>query len=425
MKKILAIGWKDLIITWRDRPALLLMLAAPVLLALGMGFITGGFFDDDGQSGPRDIPVLLVNEDEGPIGAALVEQFNAAGLGELLAPQELDDVALARQQVATDEVAAAVIIPAGFSAGILPDPQTGQTGPPAAIEVYANPARPISSQVVQAVVDGFISQLDAAILSGQVAVSQLVSSGLVPVDQAAAVGQELAGRWQAAGPSAQSRSAPVTIQASASAATAEEGPTISFVAFFAIGMAVFFLMYTVTQGSRRLVDERHAGTLARMLATPTTTTQILGGKVLGIFLAGFAQVAVLVLATTLLLNITWGSGLAVLLLIAAVAAAATGWGILIAALARTSSQVAGVGTALMLIFGILGGSFVPVAGRAGALAALSILTPNRWAMDGFLDLAGGGTLGSATGSLAALALMAAVLFAAATYFFRQRRRELT
>ena len=41
MKKALLIGLKDLIIVARDRTALLLMLAAPFALALGLGLVTG------------------------------------------------------------------------------------------------------------------------------------------------------------------------------------------------------------------------------------------------------------------------------------------------------------------------------------------------------------------------------------------------
>lgn len=40
MTKLLTIGWKDLRLMFRDRAALILMLAAPFALTLGMGMIT-------------------------------------------------------------------------------------------------------------------------------------------------------------------------------------------------------------------------------------------------------------------------------------------------------------------------------------------------------------------------------------------------
>ena len=63
MKKILIIGWKDFTIIWRDRAALILMLAAPFVLTLGLGFVSGRF--SGRTSGLGDIPVVLVNQDQG------------------------------------------------------------------------------------------------------------------------------------------------------------------------------------------------------------------------------------------------------------------------------------------------------------------------------------------------------------------------
>ena len=52
MRKLWAIGRKDLIVLFRDRAALILMLAAPLALTVGLGLVTGGF--SGGQTGLRD-----------------------------------------------------------------------------------------------------------------------------------------------------------------------------------------------------------------------------------------------------------------------------------------------------------------------------------------------------------------------------------
>jgi ABC-2 type transport system permease protein len=190
---------------------------------------------------------------------------------------------------------------------------------------------------------------------------------------------------------------------------------------FASGMAVFFLMYTVTIGGRSILQERHMGTLSRMMASPTRVGQILGGKVLGIFLTGFLQVAVLILATTLLLDIPWGDPLGVVFLIGATAAAATGWGILLAAFATTAAQVASLGLALMLIFGILGGSFTGVP-ESGLWGMLSKITPHAWSIDGMEQLAGGGNVADVAVNIVVLMSMTAVLFVVAIIAFQRTQR---
>ncbi|MCK7526881.1 MAG: ABC transporter permease [Ignavibacteriales bacterium] len=51
-------------------------------------------------------------------------------------------------------------------------------------------------------------------------------------------------------------------------------------AYMAPGMALMFLMYTVSYGGRSILAERAQGTLPRLLVSPTSTAQMLGGKVL-------------------------------------------------------------------------------------------------------------------------------------------------
>src|SRR5437016_9639445 len=117
MKKILIIAWKDFTLIVRDRPALLLMLAAPFVLTLGLGFVSGRFTGGR-RSSLSDIPVTLVNQDQGQLGAALAGAFSSKDLSGLVTPSTSPDAAAARQRVEADQTAAAVIIPAGLTASI-------------------------------------------------------------------------------------------------------------------------------------------------------------------------------------------------------------------------------------------------------------------------------------------------------------------
>ena len=55
--------------------------------------------------------------------------------------------------------------------------------------------------------------------------------------------------------------------------------------------------------------ETAPGTLPRLLVSPTLAAQVLGGKVLGIFLTGVAQLTILVGGTSLLFGLEWGDPL--------------------------------------------------------------------------------------------------------------------
>jgi ABC-2 type transport system permease protein len=104
-------------------------------------------------------------------------------------------------------------------------------------------------------------------------------------------------------------------------------------------------------------------------------------------------------------------------LILATVFGATGWGMLITALARTPAQVGSAGSAIMLIFGVLGGSFINLQQMPSLVRMVSKITPNAWGLDGFTTLALGGTLPNLVEPISALFIMGAVLFGIAVALF--------
>ena len=120
MKKILNICQKDLAVMLRDRAALMLMFLAPIVLTLAMGAVTGAFSGRQVNTGISDVPVMIINQDQGPAGAGLVSALKSQG--NLFKVQESADVAAARKAVEQDKVAAGVFIPADFTASMQAQP---------------------------------------------------------------------------------------------------------------------------------------------------------------------------------------------------------------------------------------------------------------------------------------------------------------
>ena len=271
-------------------------------------------------------------------------------------------------------------------------------------ELVTNPSRPTSSGVIKTILEEYLSRVEVGRVGGQVAVTQLVQGGLVKPQDAAAVGAQIGTRQ---GEAAQA-SSNITIK---NVASGSEAVPFNVLAYMAPGMALMFLMYTVSNGGRTLLAERNQGTLPRLLVAPVSTAQVLGGKVFGIYLTGVAQMLILIGASTLLFRLNWGDPLAVLVLVLAAVAGAVGWGMLITALAKTPGQVAGVGSALMLTFGVLGGSFVNLSNFPAWFQWPAKLrrTPGDWT--GFSILASGGRLSEILGPLAGLLVMGACCLA--------------
>jgi ABC-2 type transport system permease protein len=308
---------------------------------------------------------------------------------------------------------AAILIPPGFTESIIPAQGQNPSGAVVQIELYTNPTTPTSAGVIKTILEEFISQVEVGRVGGQVVVTQLVSHGLIQVQEAAQVGAAM-GASQA---NAAAGSASITLNNVTSS-----GQEVKFdvLALLAPGMALMFLMFTASNGGRSLLIERNQGTLPRLLVSPTTPVQVLGGKVVGIFLTGAAQMLILIGGTSLMFGVQWGDPLAVLALVLAAVFGAIGWGMVITSMVKTPGQVSAIGAAVMLTFGILGGTFINTENMPEWFRILTKITPNAWGVDGFTTLALGGGLIEILTPIIALLIMGALLFTVAALLFNRR-----
>jgi ABC-2 type transport system permease protein len=412
MGKMFLIGFKDLKLVIRDRAALVFMLLAPFLLTLGLGFVTGSF-SNTSTGGISQMKVIIVNQDTGQLGQALVDLFQSADLADLVAPALVPDPATARVQIDAGDAVAAILIPAGFSDNIIPTDNQAPSTDVVQIEVYKNPLSPVSAGVIQSIVEEFISRVETGRVGGQVIVTQMLAAGLISPDQVSAIALEM-GQRQA---NAVDQAPAIALQSEQSG---QAQKPFNPMAYMAPGMALMFLMYTVSNGGRSILAEQALGTLPRLLVTPINSAQVLIGKIFGVYITGVIQMLILILVCSTLFGIQWGDSLGVQVLVLAAVFAATGWGMLVTSLARTPGQVSSIGTAIMLTFAILGGSFIQLSIMPGWFQTISKITPNAWGLDGFTILGLGGTLADLAKPLLGLTVMGVVLFAVSILIFSRR-----
>src|SRR4030095_15548265 len=127
--------------------ALTLMLLTPFLLTLGMGLVTGRFSGNG--SGISDIPIVIVNLDKDSLGNALADVFNSEDLADLVEATSSEDPEAARLLVDEDKVAAAIIIPIGFTQSVIPQSEPNVSTEEVKIEFYSNPSRPTSTGIIK------------------------------------------------------------------------------------------------------------------------------------------------------------------------------------------------------------------------------------------------------------------------------------
>jgi len=292
--------------------------------------------------------------------------LGAVGRSGLVAIQREPTVARARALAANGTLDAVIVIPAGFSA-------RAATERPAAMQVIGNADAPISAEVARFIAESYTADLNRARLS----VATVLAAGGGP----AAVSP---GRIQALATRAAAATAPVAV-----ADVSAKSKQLDQKSFFAAGMAVFFLFFTVQFGVTSLLEERNDGTMARLLAAPISPSSILAAKLLTSFMLGLISMFVLVVATSLLFGASWGNPLGVTVLVVAAILAATGIMALIATFAKNAEQAGNWQSVVAVVLGLLGGTFFPVSQAPGVLSKLTFAAPQAWFLRGLGDLRGG------------------------------------
>ncbi len=153
----------------------------------------------------------------------------------------------------------------------------------------------------------------------------------------------------------------------------------------------FFLVLTV---GWLFVSERRQGTLKRLRAAPLTRRQILVGKLVPCFALSIAQGLFLLAAGKAVFGMRWGPESwpiveqvgALLPVVVATSFAAMGLALLIASLARTEAQVAIYGTPLVLVLAGISGCLMPRDLMPELMKRVSLVTPQAWALDAYMQL---------------------------------------
>lgn len=418
--KALQIAWKDTLTRFRDWKALVGLLAAPLIISALIGLAFGNLGGLGGSQAPiSDIEVILVNLDDGVLGENYAMVLNSPDLDELLNLREMEDLAAARQEIEDGNARGVIYIPPGFSDALIAEGPPGEAGETAGarVQIFTDPAASVSPFLIQSIVEQITAGANTILLAAELSVEGVLNYqealGPALAELAPALEAEL-------DPDNFTFATEELSLQVIEVGEAQEG--FDPFAFFIPGMAVFFLMFSMFDGSRSILLEESRGTLPRLMTTPTGTAQIILGKMGGTFLTGLLQFAVLVIASTLIFGISWGNSIPGLIQVVVLTVfAASGLGALLTAFAKDASQASIVGSAVALVFGALGGSFFPASNLGGVVDIASRLTINRWAMEGLttLTIEGGGynDILFPSGVLAAIGLATFVL---ALFAFQRR-----
>ncbi len=426
MNRVLAIAFKDLRSTWRNVPALMMMLAAPLALSALLGFAFGG-----GGSGfsIAATKVAVVNQDQAQVanppsgsqttgsprpavGQTVVGIMKSKDLKSILAVTSKPTVAAARKSVDDGKDAVAVIIPAGLSKVIFGTSTTARS----AIELYQNPTQTVGAAITQSVVGQSLLSFNGARAAALAAQNLALTAG--NGSRAGALAQQAAATFVHG---SQSGSGGLTVaQRPPELTGGKKSKDVGVTGLVLAGMMVFFMFFAASNVARTILDEERAGTLPRLFTTPTSRQLILGGKFTSTFLTVLVQAIILVVAGRLFFAIQWGALSAVSLLILVAAAVAASLGLMVISLVRTPAQAGAIGAGVYLVLALLGGNFSGTAQSGTTYATMQRLTPNGWLLVGWNSTLRGGGVGDILLPLLVPLAFAVVFFAVAVLRFRRR-----
>ena len=163
----------------------------------------------------------------------------------------------------------------------------------------------------------------------------------------------------------------------------------SMTSYYAAGVSVMFLLFSMAAAGGALLDETESGTLERVLSTRASMFQVLFGKWLYLTLLGTAEVSLMFLWAAFGFHValfTPGRLAGAAAMVVVTAAAAAGFGLVLATACTSRAQLNGISRVVILVMSALGGSMVPRFVMPKFMETAALFTFNGWALVGFLKV---------------------------------------
>ncbi len=386
---------KDLKLIFRDRTALVFLFGLPLVFAMVFGVIYTNAAPKNGKIPP--LKLTVADHDRTLLSTQFIGNISALGL-RVIRARKNDDV---RKQTLDGTIHAGLIIPVGFAQIVSnwaeKPPAKPTSLPLLSVHLFIDPAETQMEPVIKAAVSGALMRTAAKLR---------VKKMLLLFPQARAV---LEG-------ASQQDNEPMNISV-VDHSLHYHGPTEGDKRM--PGLIIYFLFFMANSVAVTLITERQDGTLRRILTTPTTSGQLLTGKMLARAIMGLLQAALLVAVGHYMLNLSLTVEPAMLALVVLCCVfTATGLGLLIATMGKTQEQIQGMTTMALLMMGLFSGCLFPRELLPKTMREMSYITPHAWALEATNNLLVRRLpLSSALPSLLVLILFGVVFFASALIRF--------
>jgi ABC-2 type transport system permease protein len=160
------------------------------------------------------------------------------------------------------------------------------------------------------------------------------------------------------------------------------------------GFILFAMFFIVIPLAGSMITEKTEGSLNRLRTLPVSVTILLTSKVILFLAVCLIQFFLMLVVGLWILPVFFGmpalqlgSHYAIILLATICAAlASTGFGLIVGAFATSQGQAALFGSVMVVILGVISGTFLPVYLMPKLIQDISLISPIRWGIDNYLDI---------------------------------------
>lgn len=163
------------------------------------------------------------------------------------------------------------------------------------------------------------------------------------------------------------------------------------VSFYASGIAVMFLLFSMTNAASSILEEEEMGTLERVLDSKLGLNGFLLSHWLFTAALGFVQIFVMFAWGAFRFGLDlWSPNhlIGFTIVTAVTSAAAASFGLLLGSICRTRAQLNGLSTTVVLVMSALGGSMIPrfFMKQNATMELVGNFTFNAWAIDAYENI---------------------------------------
>jgi len=423
--KILDIAFKDLTRSFRSVFAIGMMVVAPLLLTGLIYFAFGGMSSGDVSMTP--IKVGVVNADQLPadsiletaLGENIRSMFFDQSVQSWITASDYADEVSARDALNKQEIGIAVVIPQNFTERYLSGDKDVQ------VLIVNDPTLSIGPAVVQDMVTMMVDGVAGGGIAYETIMERIQVNGIQPEPEQTPIWIERYTNWYANfqrdlfhNPD----KAAYVIVAPSAGDTETANPIQKIMGLTMAGQMIFFAFFSSAFSMMSILQESEEGTLARLFTTPTNRTFILTGKFLAVFFTVVLQGVVLMLAGHYVFGINWGEPVGVALALTGQVIAATGLGVLLISLVKSTRQGGPVLGGGLTALGMLGGLFTANIPNAmpEAMNMIANFIPQGWVLKTWRMVLDGQPVGDLLIPFAVMLGMGIVMFAVGALMFRRR-----